>query len=783
MKIIDNEWEFTSKWSEEFLHGGKAEEIVRIPHTVKEMPLHDADPDSYQMVCGYRKKLRFNTEDKGKRHFLIFDGAAHIATIYFNEKELLTHKNGYTAFKAEITDLIDYDNENTVVVKLDTTENSCIPPFGYVIDYLTYGGIYRDVKLDTRSSALIKDTYITTPDLHTAEVQLTYDGIQGDENVLLEIVDDKEQVIAKKTVKSSERIVTIPCESVKPWSPEHPNLYTLVIRLLGKEEDIQKYTFGFRTIETDENNILLNGKPYFIRGLNRHQCYPYVGYAAPASMQVEDARILKEELKVNAVRTSHYPQSQYFIDACDRLGLLVFTEIPGWQHLGDEAWKKQAVENTKEMVLQYRNHPSIFLWGVRINESLDDDALYRATNEMAHRLDPSRPTSGVRYLEKSSLLEDVYGYNDFSHTGKNPGCKEKKDVVKKEDLKKPLLITEANGHMFPTKASDRMERRQEHALRHARVMNDAMADHEHAGVFQWCMFDYQTHKDFGSGDRMCYHGVMDFFRNPKLAASVYASQSDDTPVLEVGSSMDIGDYDGGHLDTVWAFTNADEVRLYKNDEFVKSFKADERFSAMNHGPVKIDDTIGELLKSKEGLSGNQEQLVHEALLSAQKYGLADMPKKDVLKLAWCMLRYHMQYSEGVDLYGKYVGGWGGGSTAWRFEAVKDGKVIKTVIRTPDTRRHLEVKASHTELKEGDTWDMASFRIRELDSYDNLVSYAQDPVQITTSGPIELIGPDIVTLEGGMSGTYVRTTGQVGKASVTFHTSVTEDVEIPLIIRL
>ena len=187
--------------------------------------------------------------------------------------------------------------------------------------------------------------------------------------------------------------------------------------------DTVEQRFGFRTAEFRADGFYLNGKKTFLRGLNRHQCYPYIGYAAPAHLQREDARILKEELACNAVRTSHYPQSQHFIDACDRLGLLVFTEIPGWQHIGDEAWKDQAVENVREMVLQYRNHPSIVLWGVRINESQDDDEFYRRTNALAHELDPSRPTSGVRYLEKSSLLEDVYAYNDFSHTGGNPGCR------------------------------------------------------------------------------------------------------------------------------------------------------------------------------------------------------------------------------------------------------------------------------------------------------------------------------------------------------------------------
>lgn len=109
---------------------------------------------------------------------------------------------------------------------------------------------------------------------------------------------------------------------------------------------------------------------------------------------------VKKELGLNAVRTSHYPQSHYFLERCDELGLLVFTEFPGWQHIGDDTWKAQAVANAEDMIRQYRNHPSIILWGIRINESPDDDAFYEKTNAVAHKLDPSRPTGGVRAMKK-----------------------------------------------------------------------------------------------------------------------------------------------------------------------------------------------------------------------------------------------------------------------------------------------------------------------------------------------------------------------------------------------
>lgn len=760
MTRINNEWEYIDKWDDEFLNNAKADEVVRIPHNIQEMPLHNSNNESYQKIVGYRKKLQITKKD-GKRYFIKFEGVGHLAIVYFNKKEIFEHKNGYTAFEVEITD--DITGNDEVVVKVDSRESLNIPPFGFVIDYLTYGGIYRDVHLLERSESYISDAFVYTPNLNTVCIEPTYDKLKKEEKIQIEVKDLNGNVIQSKESSTNETKVELHCSNVKPWSPESPNLYKVVVT--SESMDTKEVQFGFRTMSFDENHFLLNGKPYFIRGLNRHQCYPYIGYAATKSLQVEDIDILKDELHVNSVRTSHYPDSQDFFEACDEKGLLVFTEFPGWQHLGDEEWKKQVLVNEEEMILQYRNHPCIYLWGVRINESVDDHDLYTQTNALAHKLDPTRSTGGVRYLEKSELLEDVYTFNDFSHSGKNAGCKKKEDVIKKEDLNHPLIISECNGHMFPTKAFDRLERLEEHALRHARVLNDAMKDNHHAGVYEWCMFDYATHKEFGSGDRICYHGVLDSFRNPKLAASVYASQGDEEPILEISSSMNIGDYDGGRLPQFYCFTNADCVKLYKNDIYVNTFYPHKRFSALKHGPILIDDMIGDLLKSQEHLEGKQEQLVHDALVSASVYGLEDMPLKDKLKLAWCMIHYKMKYEYGVELYGKYVGGWGGGSVTWKFEAIKNNEVVKTVSKSLNTDLHLEVKTTKTILEEGDVYDMASIRIRLLDKNNNVSNYTQLPIKIETSGPIELIGPDYITLEGGMGGTYIKTTGKQGVAKV------------------
>ena len=745
-------WEFSGTWSESFAAFEGAAEAVRLPHNVRPLPQNYASPADYEMVCGYRRRLDVPADWAGKRVFLQFDGAAHIAELYVNGRFAAIHRCGYTAFRAEITDLLRPGKENTAAVKLDCTENGAVPPFGFVIDYLTYGGLYREAWLDVREQTYVRDVFVIAGMDRRALVKFEIDGVY--ERARVRILDG-EKVLAEGEGRD-ELSFSVP--AARLWDPGCPQLYTCEVSL--PNGDAKTVSFGFRSVEFRAEGLLLNGRDYFLRGLNRHQCWPYIGYAAPESLQREDARILREELQLTAVRTSHYPQSHYFLDECDRRGLLVFTEIPGWQHIGGEEWKDQAVENVREMVTQYRNHPSIVLWGVRINESQDDDPFYRRTNALAHELDPSRPTSGVRYLEKSSLLEDVYAYNDFSHKGNNPGCKPKDKVT--PDMSKALLISEHNGHMFPTKSYDTWQRRQEHALRHARVLNAALADGAHVGCFGWCMFDYATHKDFGSGNRVCYHGVMDAFRNPKLAAAVYASQGEGRWMLDVCSSMDIGDYPGGETGEIYAFTNAECVELYKNDNFVASFRT-KGWKGLKHGPVLIDDKIGDLLRSQEGFEPMKAKLMHDLLLAAEKNGLANMSPADKLKMGAVMLRYGLTMADGVALYGKYVGNWGGEATRWRFDAKVGGRTVASVTRAPGEKLHLECTVSSRTLREGDRYDMAAVRVRVVDDYGNTAPYAQLPLHFSLEGAAELCSPADATAEGGMSGCYLRSVGRAGKA--------------------
>lgn len=820
---LNRDWEFTENYTEGFLRGEASEEVVSVelPHTCKEVPFHYFDESIYQMVCGYRKRIMIPAEALGKRIFLEIGAAGHYAEVYVNGARLSSHRCGYTAFLTELTEFVKAGEEALVVVRVDSRETLDQPPFGYVIDYMTYGGLYREVSLLLCEQSYLSDVFVhpVIPEgeamlngsedrseiekirfIGAAGSSVTLDGpVCGDFGGFslrqmvypygsetagaLSQVDFELSKLPPKTAcdEVPGRItfeLSLPVPNARLWDIDSPNLYTVETQLClnGVAIDREMTVIGFRRARFEPDGFYLNGRKLRIVGLNRHQSYPYAGYAMPRSLQRLDADLLKNELGLNAVRTSHYPQSHHFIRRCDEIGLLVFTEIPGWQHIGSADWKSQAVINTAEMIIQYRNHPSIILWGVRINESVDDDEFYEKTNEVAHRLDPTRQTGGVRYHKKSHLLEDVYTYNDFIHSGKNPGCDRKKSVT--SDMSKPYLISEYNGHMYPTKLFDDEEHRAEHALRHANVLNAVAGESDIAGSFGWCMFDYNTHADFGSGDRICYHGVMDMFRNPKLAADVYSVSQDQTPVLSVSSSMEIGDHPAGNRGRIYLFSNADSVKMYKNDHFIREYTHESsQYRNLARGPIEITDFIGDTVAREEHFKPRKAKYVTDVLNHYTRFGMEKMPFGVALKAGILMTCYRMSFADAYALYGKYVGNWGGEATVYRFEAIKNGEVVKTVLKAPVKETHITANADHTVLSEDATYDAALIRIAMKDQNDNILPFADSIVTLESEGPIAVIGPKQFPLRGGMGGTFVKTVGESGKAALTVSVSDADSVRI------
>lgn len=777
---IDRDWKFDEAFREDMIrpeYDDSAMKSVMIPHSVCEMPFHYFDEHIYQMNSCYRRHFTAPPEWQDKKILLTFEGVAHSATVYVNGNKTAESFCGYTAFTADITGHVKLGGDNVITVSVNSNEDLDQPPFGFAIDYMTYGGIYRDVYLTVKPETYIERSAISTKLIDRYEKDgkrfcrkgavLTRVYICGNaegyklDTYIRKMGQGEFELLSTALATEGYTETVARIDDVELWDPENPALYeqkTLLVDSDGNVIDERTDRFGFRKAVFKQNGFFINGRKFRIRGLNRHQSYAYTGYAMPDSMQELDAAILKKELGVNAVRTSHYPQAQSFLDKCDELGLLVFTEIPGWQHIGGEEWKDIAVDNVKNMIRQNINHPSIILWGVRINESVDDEQFYARTNAVAHAEDPDRQTGGVRCYKKGIFQEDVYTYNDFSHCGTNAGAAKKSSIT--ADDSKPYLVTEYNGHMFPTKAFDSEDHRLEHMLRHTRVLDAVASQDDISGSFGWCMFDYNTHKDFGSGDRICYHGVCDMFRNPKLAAAVYAAQQEEEPVLEVSSAMNIGEHPGGNVGKVYIITNADSVRMYKNDEFIREYTNDDsEFKNLAHGPIRVTDYIGDALTVHEGMPEKQAQEVKDLLNGVAEKGLYRLSPLVMAKAGFISARYRMKYDEAVALYGKYIANWGGIVSSYRFEAVKNGEIVKTVVISASTDAKIETVANTETLHEGKTYDVALVRMRAVDQNGNLLNFYNDPVRLETKGSIKLIGPDTVALSGGMGGVYVRSAGE------------------------
>lgn len=708
---INRNW----KYSKSVVDGGHERDFddsgferVVVPHTNVRLPWHSFDEKSYGFVSLYRRRFKLPPEAAGKHVFVDFEGVMTASTVWINGKRLGEYQGGYTPFSFDLTPHLNPNGDNVLAVDVDSSERADIPPFGHEIDYLTFGGIYREVALRIVPGTFIENIFAKPKDVLSAHPVVDVDCFlqhlePSHEALTLEVeLRDGDTVVSKATkgvpkteaaadsVAHSVRLENL--NGIKLWDLIHPNLYSVHVRLLRGTTllDQDSRRIGFRHAEFTDHGFELNGKVIKLRGLDRHQTFPFVGQAMPGRCQRSDANILRNKLKCNIVRTSHYPQSRHFLDACDEMGLLVLEEIPGWQHIGDESWKQLSVDNVNRMIRRDWNHPSVILWGVRINESKDDHDFYTKTNALAHRLDPTRQTGGIRYFQESEFLEDVFTMNDFGFPLKPPNHPR-------------YLNTEFVGHTYPTKTIDQVERLTEHTLRHARIHDQLASSPQYAGGIGWCAFDYNTHGDFGSGDRICYHGVTDMFREPKPAAGFYKSQCNPTDevVLEPAFHWARGDQSIGFSKAV-VCSNCDHLKIYIAGELVAEVDPDRKqFPSLRYAPFVVE--LGELFHK------------------------------------WGDLRLE-GYIQGKQVIAKNLSG--------------KGIDAKFALAADDARLM------------GDGADTTRVVLRVTDEFGAIRPFANDAIKLEVEGPAEIIGDNPFALIGGTGAIWIRAKEQAGSVTLT-----------------
>jgi beta-galactosidase len=623
---LDDEWRFGP-----FVAGCTAADFddselaaITVPHCVAPLSWQDWDPATWEALWVYRRRFDAPAELRSGRAFLRFDGVLTTATVYLNGQRIGFSDGGYLPLTCEVTGRL-VSRTNVLAVVVDGRWHQDVPPDlprfpePDAIDFYQPAGIYRPVSLLAAPKTFVSDVFAEPVDVLTGDralnVHCTTDSLAPvtDPVRLTATVSQRGTLLASTTAdlpglplgSATTTLRLTGLAAVRLWDVTDPALCDVVVTLgIGGTQVHQvPVRTGFREATFTEDGFFLNGRRLKLFGVNRHQWYPFVGGAMPDRVQRRDAQLLKEQLNCTMVRCSVYPHSTAFLDACDELGLLAWEEIPGWDFLGDARWRDRALDNVSDMVVRDRNHPSVIVWGTRVNEALGHVDLYDRADLLAQQLDPSRPctgaTSGARgYREALFRLADggtsVFSYNDYTklHRGHTQArLRPPRDGT-------PYLVSEAVGTLIgPThfQRTDPVSVQSEQGLLHAWVHERAAADDRYSGLLAWCGFDYPSGW-LHSVDGVKYPGVSDIFRIPKLGAAFYQSQVDLSTrvVIEPGFYWDFGPDSPpsgpGRAAIIWS--NCDVLRLYLDGRRVQTVWPQRKlFPHLAYPPFVADLTV------------------------------------------------------------------------------------------------------------------------------------------------------------------------------------------------
>ena len=411
--VLNTGWTFTKE---------EHSEPVTLPHTWNAVDGQDGGNDYYRGSCTYALQLPAIRLPEGGRAVLQFDGVAMTAVVNLNGQKVAEHKGGYSTFRVDITDVLQ--DTNNLTVEVDNSDNDTVYP--QKADFTFYGGIYRDVTLHILPAAHfamkengavpVKVTPVVT-DLATRRCEVTVEALVVDADRVRFALDGQEM---SAPVENGTAKAVFTLENARLWNGlDDPYLYTVTASLDNGET--QSARFGCRKFEIDpQEGFFLNGRSYPLRGVSRHQDRKGVGVAITKEMMEEDLALILE-MGANTIRLAHYQHAQAFYDLCDEKGLVIWAEIP-YITMHMHNGRANTLTQMEELIVQNYNHPCIAVWGLSneitaaspVNEELLEN--HRALNDLAHRLDPTRPTTmaNVFMLEITSPILEIPDVNSYN---------------------------------------------------------------------------------------------------------------------------------------------------------------------------------------------------------------------------------------------------------------------------------------------------------------------------------------------------------------------------------
>ncbi|MGK0412129.1 MAG: beta-galactosidase [Polaribacter sp.] len=622
---------------------------ITLPHTPTIEP--KIVNNQWQGISWYSKRFVLSNEMKGKKLFLKFEAAMNIAEVWVNGEKRIKHQGGYLPFVIDFTKVANFDKENIVKVKLNNKDNPITGPKPLkTLDFNTYGGIYRNVWLIAKNPLHITDpifenkvasggVFVTYPEVSKQEATIkiqTHIKNEKDskqsfliKNTLLkndvEVVFSESEIHQLEKNKDQQFSSNLVIENPNLWSPKSPNLYHLKTEIFqnGKVIDKQITRIGIKTIKFVGQDFYLNEEKTFLRGVNRHQEYPFVGYALSDNANYRDAKKIKDA-GFDYVRLSHYPQSPAFMRACDELGIITIDAILGWQYFSeDQSFQKHVFQTAKDLIRRDRNHASVIAWEVSLNESWMPESFIDSLTNIAKK---EYPTDQGITAGWQSYGYDVYleaRQHRLQHYDKN--------------LKKPYNVSEYGdweyyamnaglsqdswGNLLQSERSSRQLRSagEMALLQQATNIQEAHNDNLNTPAFAdgyWVMFDYNR----GYADDLEASGVMDVFRLPKPAYYFYQSQRDANdpfgkPMIYIANNWQ----KDSPLD-VRVFSNCDEVELFLNGKSLGLQKPnqDKMSTNLKHPPFtfKIPNYVAGTIEAKGFI--NNSEVVNDIVHSPKK---------------------------------------------------------------------------------------------------------------------------------------------------------------------